>query len=207
MRMLRMPLFRHRAVRSALHLLGLVRAASSSTVPPPLPGGELLLVQVVHRHGDRSPITPLADRAFWKGQLPSEDELAAAAVTTVQRTVQFEAHPAAGDGTFGTLTSRGLKQMRSVGEELRERYADLVPEIYDARLVKCYSTDVRAAPCSAAREPLHTVPRRLDSTAPTGRRLARRSSRVRSSRPTVCSRASFLARASRKLRSSHSTRA
>ena len=37
---------------------------------------QLRQLQVIHRHGDRTPITPLADRAFWSSVLPSEAELA-----------------------------------------------------------------------------------------------------------------------------------
>ena len=137
-----------RTLRRTLQLLGTVRVAFCTSAAS---GGggtssspELLLVQVVHRHGDRSPITPLADREFWINQRPSEFDLAAASeMTREERDGDVEAHPAAGDGVFGTLTARGLAQMQTVGEDLRARYSqyDLIPEEYDGRLVKCYSTD------------------------------------------------------------------
>ena len=34
------------------------------------------LVQLVHRHGDRTPITKLANADFWREQLPSPSKLA-----------------------------------------------------------------------------------------------------------------------------------
>ena len=36
---------------------------------------QLRQLQVIHRHGDRTPITPLADRAYWSTILPSAAEL------------------------------------------------------------------------------------------------------------------------------------
>lgn len=53
---------------------------------PPPPGGLRLvprLVQLIHRHGDRTPITKLnaSERAFWRAQLPGK-----LAVSTYHRT-------------------------------------------------------------------------------------------------------------------------
>eukprot|EP00966_Prymnesium_polylepis_P097823 2265306-Prymnesium_polylepis.1 len=51
----------------------------------------------------------MADRDFWISQRPTAEALQAIAeMTTVERDSSAEAHPAAGDGTFGTLTTRGL---------------------------------------------------------------------------------------------------
>ena len=129
-------------LRNAALLTSLARAASSVA---PVPEAELLLVQVVHRHGDRSPITPMADRDFWVNQRPSQAALAAAeAMTLVVSAEKAEsAHPAAGDGTFGTLTSRGLQGMFGVGEGLRqvEYYQGVIPEAYESRNVSVLSTN------------------------------------------------------------------
>ena len=86
-------------------------------------------LQVIHRHGDRTPITPLADRAFWSSVLPSEAELASLEDgTTVLRPSDSKPHPASGDGLFGTLSLRGVRIMREVGAELRRTYPSLLHE-------------------------------------------------------------------------------
>ena len=77
-------------------------------------GLELRQLQVVHRHGDRTPITPLTTAHFGKA-LPSDDERIHLAVGTHVKGNDGVPHPAAGDGVFGTLTARGLQQMRQGG--------------------------------------------------------------------------------------------
>ena len=90
---------------------------------------QLRQLQVIHRHGDRTPITPLADRAFWSSVLPSEAELASLEDgTTVLRLSDSKPHPASGDGLFGTLSLRGVRMMREVGAELRRTYPSLLHE-------------------------------------------------------------------------------
>ena len=90
---------------------------------------QLRQLQVIHRHGDRTPITPLADRAFWSSVLPSEAELASLEDgTTVLRPSDSKPHPASGDGLFGTLSLRGVRMMREVGAELRRTYPSLLHE-------------------------------------------------------------------------------
>ena len=90
---------------------------------------QLRQLQVIHRHGDRTPITPLADRTFWSSILPSEAELASLEDgTTVLRPSGSVPHPAAGDGLFGTLSLRGVQMMREVGAELRRTYPSLLHE-------------------------------------------------------------------------------
>ncbi|VEU40646.1 unnamed protein product [Pseudo-nitzschia multistriata] len=87
-------------------------------------------VQVVHRHGDRTPITPLKNEEYWKNQLVPEELLErVAAGTMVLRNGdtdnnnvknQLEVHAAAGKGPFGKLTKLGLLGMIQVGTSLRE---------------------------------------------------------------------------------------
>jgi hypothetical protein len=91
---------------------------------------QLRQLQVIHRHGDRTPITPLADRAFWSSVLPSEAELTSLEDgTTVLRPSGSVPHPAAGDGLFGTLSLRGVQMMREVGAELRRKYPSLLQDL------------------------------------------------------------------------------
>ena len=85
-------------------------------------------VQVIHRHGDRTPITPLKDEAFWAQQLVPKDLNDRVAMgTKVARTVatnsgknKLEVHAAAGKGPFGKLTKLGLLGMVQVGSNLKE---------------------------------------------------------------------------------------
>mmetsp|Transcript_26220 Transcript_26220/g.57423 ORF Transcript_26220/g.57423 Transcript_26220/m.57423 type:complete len:516 (-) Transcript_26220:200-1747(-) len=93
-------------------------------------------VQVVHRHGDRTPITPLKNEEYWKNQLVPEDLLERVATgTKVLRNNNgsnnssdndnkgknhLEIHAAAGKGPFGKLTKLGLLGMIQVGTTLKE---------------------------------------------------------------------------------------
>jgi acid phosphatase len=84
-------------------------------------------VQVVHRHGDRTPITPLRDEEFWTQQLVPEDllERVAKGTRVVRRggsggKNKLEVHAAQGRGPFGKLTKLGLLGMIQVGTNLKE---------------------------------------------------------------------------------------
>lgn len=92
-------------------------------------------VQVIHRHGDRTPITPLKNEEFWTQQLVPEDLLEkVASGTRVLRQQRdgddkgnnnsgknkLEVHAAAGRGPFGKLTQLGLLGMIQVGTTLKE---------------------------------------------------------------------------------------
>jgi Histidine phosphatase superfamily (branch 2) len=84
-------------------------------------------VQVIHRHGDRSPITPLQDEAYWQSQLIPETTLTKIAQHTRLKTGKNNSpntHTAQGRGPFGKLTELGLLQMVQVGSELREQLVD-----------------------------------------------------------------------------------
>ena len=105
---------------------------------------QLRQLQIIHRHGDRTPITPLADRAFWSRVLPSEKELASLEDgTTVLRSPGSVPHPAAGDGLFGTLSLRGVQMMREAGAELHRTYPSLLPKDVplSADEMRVHSTD------------------------------------------------------------------
>jgi hypothetical protein len=78
-------------------------------------------VQLVHRHGDRTPITPLKDEDFWQSALISPEMLEKISQgTEITRRQESDGRPAKGRGPFGKLTQLGLLQMVNVGTILRE---------------------------------------------------------------------------------------
>lgn len=84
---------------------------------------KLIQVQVIHRHGDRSPITPMKDEKYWSGTLPPPTLLSKIAEgTTIKRSenAKENKHAAGGRGPFGKLTQLGLLQMVEVGTRIRE---------------------------------------------------------------------------------------
>ena len=106
-------------------LSSLCLAASASSFSKPHPNSKLRLRQVlvVHRHGDRTPITPLKDEDYWKKTLPEPHVLDGIAKgTKLVRPPEGgpKAHGAVGRGCFGQLTLMGLLQMVSLGERLKE---------------------------------------------------------------------------------------
>lgn len=108
--------------------------------PPPHDQFELIHVQIIHRHGDRTPITPLSDVEFWKNTLPHPTLLEKIAHgTNVERNDGpdkcISSHAAAGIGPFGKLTQLGLLQMVQVGSQLLEelQYLDQDVEENDGR--------------------------------------------------------------------------
>lgn len=85
--------------------------------------------QVVHRHGDRTPITPLEDEEYWSTLLPSDDLLERiGSFANVRRRPGVEPHPAGGGAVYGRLTSDGLGQMQRVGTKLRSDAKRLLSE-------------------------------------------------------------------------------
>ena len=124
---------------------------------------QLRHLQVVHRHGDRTPITPLADKEYWTGIIPSKSELDRLAIgTTVVRTDAGAntPHPAQGDGVFGTLTHRGVEMMREGGVRIREQYPDFIPQSPSPDAVRVHSTDFPRT--------LHSVQALLQGLFPAG---------------------------------------
>jgi acid phosphatase len=80
----------------------------------------VLQVQIVHRHGDRTPITPLQNETFWASTLPGTELLAKLDSQTRIIRDRPNAHKAGGRGPFGKLTQLGLLQMVELGTKLRE---------------------------------------------------------------------------------------
>jgi len=97
---------------------------------------KLIQVQIIHRHGDRTPITPMKDRDYWKGTLPSPELLSKISSGTriiIRRSDDKNdmnnddndnndtvSHAAGGIGPFGKLTKLGLLQMVQLGSQIRD---------------------------------------------------------------------------------------
>jgi len=114
-----------------------VRDAPETPLPSPITidtvatvARGLTLVQslVVHRHGDRTPITPLADTEYWASLLPTAETLARIGrYTNIVGTPGDEERRVVGKGdVFGRLTKVGLAQMVRVGGVLRDDVARLM---------------------------------------------------------------------------------
>ena len=82
-------------------------------------------VHLVHRHGDRTPITPLKNEAYWTTQLIPNETLTEIAKNTqlIEPENSENKHNANGRGPFGKLTSLGLQQMIDLGTKLRDQLA------------------------------------------------------------------------------------
>ena len=79
-------------------------------------------VQIIHRHGDRTPITPLKDEDYWAKTLVSQDLLDQISSNTnvITNVGESNTHAAGGRGVFGKLTQLGLFQLVNLGTKLRE---------------------------------------------------------------------------------------
>ena len=96
------------------------RSVIASSLPP---NSKLIQVQIVHRHGDRTPITPLKNEGYWRDQLPKEEVLKKISEgTKIVRDINQPRmkHGAAGTGVFGQLSMVGLLQMVELGQRVRE---------------------------------------------------------------------------------------
>jgi hypothetical protein len=94
-----------------------------------------LQVQIIHRHGDRTPITPLKDEDFWACTLvPQEtlDKISSNTNLVREDNKEGKAHTAGGRGPFGKLTELGLLQLIKVGNKLRD---ELVTDQQDHEIV------------------------------------------------------------------------
>ena len=81
-----------------------------------------LQVQIVHRHGDRTPITPMKDEDYWSATLVPSPLLEKISSNTnvVVPDGSPNTHVAGGRGAFGKLTKLGLFQLVDLGTMLRE---------------------------------------------------------------------------------------
>ena len=104
-------------------------ADASASKLPTFPGApskrvKLVQVQVVHRHGDRTPITPMKNETYWKGILPPQHVLDGISqgtnLVTDENSVYGSNHAAGGRGPFGQLSQLGLLQMVNLGSRLRQ---------------------------------------------------------------------------------------
>ena len=112
------------------------------------PNAKLVQVQIVHRHGDRTPITPMKDHEFWASTLPDKQVLdKISSGTCIIREGEIMKHGAAGSGVFGQLSSLGLFQMVDLGNRLRDELHCDVNGIFskhrplDAQSIRVVSTD------------------------------------------------------------------
>jgi hypothetical protein len=99
-------------------------AAAAAEMATPLRRLTPRLVQLIHRHGDRSPITKLgpSERSLWLAQLPRAEAVRAVqrgTAVVLDRPEYVDQHPGGGDCVFGQLTTRGMQQMQQAGEECR----------------------------------------------------------------------------------------
>jgi hypothetical protein len=115
---------RHPGRGSISNIATAIRAVSASATSTSTTSYKTLQVHVIHRHGDRTPITPLQNVDYWRQQLVPESTLTRVARhTNVIRDQPF-VHSASGgnnaDSPFGKLTQLGLLQMIQVGTTLRQ---------------------------------------------------------------------------------------
>ena len=85
-------------------------------------------VHIIHRHGDRTPITPLNNDEYWQSTLIPKDLLDKVGQGTnvihhideQQKSIPSSNHIAKGRGPYGKLTQIGLLQMIDIGTRLKE---------------------------------------------------------------------------------------
>lgn len=106
-------------------------------------GNALLQLQVIHRHGARSPVYNGPFPAICGGSAYSPFMRFAAAPTTDAVDVP-EVSADAGAGCYrGQLTPLGAAQMFVLGARLRDRYAAFLPDVYDPARIVARSTQMR----------------------------------------------------------------
>ena len=133
-------------------LLILCQSSRSLSAPIPLKLKKLIYV---HRHGDRTPITPLSDVSFWESTLPDQftrTGISSATTVTTSSTKYLPQslrssppakHKAGGGPVFGMLTSLGILQCVKLGNSIRDEIAtaNLTTSPLAPKHVKVYSTN------------------------------------------------------------------
>jgi len=96
----------------------------------------LIQVQIIHRHGDRTPITPLVNEEYWHSTLPQPHVLeqmskgirlkrnTTTTTTTNDEAEDGEKHDAQGRPPFRQLTALGVLQMVQLGKKREELVQD-----------------------------------------------------------------------------------
>ena len=113
---------RRRAFQLLVKCIPSLQSLSNVTKSSSPKSVRVMQVIIVHRHGDRTPITPLRNETFWESTLPSEallDKLSAQ-TRLIRDESKPNTHKAGGRGPFGKLTQLGLLQMVELGTQLRE---------------------------------------------------------------------------------------
>lgn len=152
-----LPLVR-RLFISALFLNPASSIIAASAAAPPGTSLSISKLIIFHRHGDRTPITPLTDSSFWSSTLPSALELEGISKGTTivknssaihlppsLRDLPPVQHGAGANPPFGLLTSLGLLQTISLGTTLRTEilssFPSLSPDSFSPRDLHVLSTD------------------------------------------------------------------
>lgn len=136
------------------HRLNSFRGGASAAAAADAPSSEqqkiyrTLQVQIIHRHGDRTPITPLKDEDYWAKTLIPQDLIdKISSNTNVLTTGEDNNHVAGGRGAFGKLTQLGLFQLVDLGTKLRE---ELVSDQHYDDPTAYVEVDIDAAASSSA---------------------------------------------------------
>lgn len=80
---------------------------------------KLELIQIIHRHGDRTPILPCLNQDFWSKMLPNQTQL-----HKIAKQTHVIGKLSRDLGVFGALTSHGIEQMQEIGAQLRSQLLD-----------------------------------------------------------------------------------
>jgi hypothetical protein len=138
----------HSSSNEATSANDVIEATKSSSSVATTTEYRTVQVQIVHRHGDRSPITPLKDESYWESTLVPPEMLQQVARGT--KVLHHESiddgsntkHVAHGRGPFGKLTKMGLLQMIDVGSRLKEELEQTTRWSSKARFVTIHNNGV-----------------------------------------------------------------
>jgi len=125
---------------------------------------QLLQVQIIHRHGDRTPVTPMKDVDYWHSTLPKREVLHRISQgTRLKRHDEEEGmrHDAGGKQPFGQMTTLGLLQMVQLGSKLRDELSHIADELEDTDALDESSSDTTTSTSSIAQHKLFTLDKPL----------------------------------------------